>query len=157
MTEIYSCAATRPRSISRTHCLNQQCYNAANDHIKVIFIPHPDTRHVHNNERYTPHFHSWTVQRNAHFDECCAEMQLHVYLFLFNYRKSSNLVFAYCTLEMAPSVSVNFISLATCCVRLREEEPQTAYSVSFTWAFHIAACVFTGLQTLPNQSFAYYN
>ena len=51
----------------------------------------------------------------------------------------------YCTfLEMAHGVSVNFISLVTFCVRLRKEEPQTAFSMSFTRASHIAASVLTG-------------
>ena len=35
---------------------------------------------------------------------------------------------------MAPSVSVNLVSLITSCVGLREEEPQTAHPMSFTWA-----------------------
>ena len=62
-------------------------------------------------------------------------------------------------LEMAPSVtefhitshlpcwapwSVNFISLVTSYVKLREEEPQTAFPMSITWASHIAANVLTG-------------
>ena len=34
----------------------------------------------------------------------------------------------------APSVSVNFIPLVTCCVGLRDVEPQTAHPMSFTWA-----------------------
>ncbi len=54
--------------------------------------------------------------------------------------------------EMAPSVSWNFISLVTSCVRVREEEPQTAFPVSFTWASHIGAIVLMGSWTLPNQS-----
>ncbi len=37
------------------------------------------------------------------------------------------------------NVSGNFISLVTSCIRLREEEPQTAFPVSFTWVSHIAA------------------
>ena len=66
---------------------------------------------------------------------------------------------------MAPSVSVNFISLDTSCVGLREEEepqtarpisldtscvgfreeePQTAQPMSFSWASHIAASVVMG-------------
>ena len=39
---------------------------------------------------------------------------------------------------MAPSVSVNFIPLVTSCVRLRKEEPQTAFHMSFIWAPYIA-------------------
>ena len=35
--------------------------------------------------------------------------------------------------EMAPSMSVNLISLVTFCVGLREEEPQIAHPMSFTW------------------------
>ena len=46
--------------------------------------------------------------------------------------------------EMA-SESVNFISLVTFCVGLREEEPQTAHPMAYTWASHIAGSVFTGL------------
>ena len=46
--------------------------------------------------------------------------------------------------EMTPRVSVNFISLVTSYVRLREEEPQTAFPTSFTWTSHIAASVFMG-------------
>ena len=46
--------------------------------------------------------------------------------------------------KMAPSVSVNFISLVTSCVWLQEEEPQTAHPMSCTWASHIAACMLTG-------------
>ena len=46
--------------------------------------------------------------------------------------------------EMAPNVSVNFISLVTSCVRLRKEEHQTAFPVSFTWVSHIAASVLMG-------------
>ena len=34
--------------------------------------------------------------------------------------------FSMCKSEMAPSVSVNFISLVSACVRLRREEPQTS-------------------------------
>ena len=55
---------------------------------------------------------------------------------------------------MAPSVSVNFISLVTYCVRLQdEEEPQTAYLMSVTWESCRAAIVLTGRYTLPNQSY----
>ncbi len=46
--------------------------------------------------------------------------------------------------EMAPSMSVNFISLVTSCVGLREEEPLTAHPMSFTWASHIATSMLTG-------------
>ncbi len=45
---------------------------------------------------------------------------------------------------MAPSLSVNFISLVTSRVGLREEEPQKAHPMSFTWASLIAASVLTG-------------
>ena len=45
--------------------------------------------------------------------------------------------------EMAPTVSVNFISLVTPCVGLREE-PRTAYSMSFTWVSHISASMLMG-------------
>ena len=49
-------------------------------------------------------------------------------------------------IEMAPSVSVDFISLVTSSVRLWEdEEPQTVFPISFTWASHIAAGVLTRL------------
>ncbi len=54
--------------------------------------------------------------------------------------------------EMAPSVSVNFISLVTSCVGLWEEEPQTAHPMPFTWASHIATILLTGRWTLPSQS-----
>ena len=56
-------------------------------------------------------------------------------------------------IEMAPSMSVNFISLVTSRDVLREEEPQTAHPMSFTWVSHIVASVLTGHQTLPKQSF----
>ena len=45
---------------------------------------------------------------------------------------------------MAPSVSVNFISPVTSGFGLREEEPQTALTMSFTWASHIATSVLLG-------------
>ena len=46
-------------------------------------------------------------------------------------------------IAMAPSVSLNFISLLTSCVRLQEEEePQTAFPMSFTWASNMAAGMF---------------
>ena len=45
--------------------------------------------------------------------------------------------------EMAPRVSVNFVSLFTSCVGL-QEEPHTAYSMSFTWVSHIVASMLTG-------------
>ncbi len=51
---------------------------------------------------------------------------------------------------MAPSVSENFISLVTC-VGCWEEEPQTAYPMSLTWASHIASSVLTGCLTPLNQ------
>ncbi len=38
------------------------------------------------------------------------------------------------------------------CVRLREEDPQTAFPMSCTWTSHIATSVHTGSYTLPNQS-----
>ena len=38
--------------------------------------------------------------------------------------------------EMAPSVSVNLISVIFCAGRQKKEEPQTAYPMSFTWASH---------------------
>ena len=41
---------------------------------------------------------------------------------------------------MAPNVSVNFMSLVSSCTGL-QKEPQTAHSVSFTWASHIATSV----------------
>ena len=41
--------------------------------------------------------------------------------------------------EMTPSVSVNFISQVTSYVGLQEEEPQTTFLMSFTWALHVAA------------------
>ena len=47
--------------------------------------------------------------------------------------------------EMARSVSVNLISLVTSCAGPREEEPQTAHPMSFTWASHIAATVPYGM------------
>ena len=53
------------------------------------------------------------------------------------------------SVEMAPSMSASFISL-TSCVGL--QEPETAHSLSFAWASHIAASVLTGGYTLPNQS-----
>ena len=40
--------------------------------------------------------------------------------------------------EMAPSVSVNFISLVITNVGLQEEEPQTTHPKSFTWVSYIA-------------------
>ena len=57
----------------------------------------------------------------------------------------------------APDVglSVNFISLVTSCVRLREEEPRTAFLVSFTWVSHIATSMLVERQTLPSQSTGY--
>ncbi len=55
---------------------------------------------------------------------------------------------------MAQRTSVNLIkshiSLVTC-VGL-QEEPQTAYPMSFTWASHIATSMLTGYSTLHNQS-----
>ena len=42
------------------------------------------------------------------------------------------------------SVSVNFISLVTSCVELRDEEPQTANPMHFTRASHIAASALAG-------------
>ena len=44
-------------------------------------------------------------------------------------------------IEMAPSVSVNFVSLVISC-----------FPMSFTWASYIAASVLMGHYTLPNQS-----
>ncbi len=52
---------------------------------------------------------------------------------------------------MAPSVSVNFISLVTSCVGLQEEEPQTAPPMSFTWVSHIAASMLTECKTLTQS------
>ena len=46
--------------------------------------------------------------------------------------------------EIAPSESVNFISVVTSCAGLWEEAPQTAHLTSFTWASHIAASVLMG-------------
>ncbi len=46
--------------------------------------------------------------------------------------------------ETVPSVSVNFISLVTSSVGLRQEEPQTAFPMSTTWASHIGASVLMG-------------
>ncbi len=46
--------------------------------------------------------------------------------------------------EMAPRVSVNLISLGISCFRLWEEEPQTPFPMSFTWASHISASVLMG-------------
>ena len=59
---------------------------------------------------------------------------------------------SYLKFEMAPSMFVNFISLVTSCIGLREEKPQTAFSMgmSFTWASHRAASVVKGHQTLSN-------
>ena len=48
------------------------------------------------------------------------------------------------TSEMAPSMSVNFISLVTSYVRLREEEPQTIFPMSITWVSHIADTMLMG-------------
>ena len=49
-----------------------------------------------------------------------------------------------CTILKRPSWSVNFISQVTSCVRLREEEPQTAFPMSFTQVSHIATSLLTG-------------
>ena len=46
--------------------------------------------------------------------------------------------------HLSPSAPVNFISLVTSSVRLQEEEPQTAFPMSFTWASHIATNGLTG-------------
>ena len=46
--------------------------------------------------------------------------------------------------EMTPTVSVNFISLVSCCVGLWEDEPQAVFPMSSTWVYHIAASVLTG-------------
>ncbi len=43
-----------------------------------------------------------------------------------------------------PSQSVNFISQVTSCVRLWEEEPQTAFPMPLTWASHIATSMLMG-------------
>ena len=53
--------------------------------------------------------------------------------------------------EMAPSLSVNFVSPVTSCVGFQEEEPQTAFPMSFTLASDIAASVLTGCETLLIQ------
>ena len=45
--------------------------------------------------------------------------------------------------EMAHGV--NFISLVTSCVGLREEESQTAHPMPFAWASHIATSVHYGM------------
>ena len=50
-----------------------------------------------------------------------------------------------------PSWSVNFISLVTSCVRLLEEEPQTAHLMSITWVSHIAANMLMGHYTLTQS------
>ena len=47
-------------------------------------------------------------------------------------------------MSLVPSVSVNFISLVTPSVRLREEESQTAFPTSCTWASHLAASMLMG-------------
>ena len=47
-------------------------------------------------------------------------------------------------IEQAPSVPVNFIILVTFYVRLQEEEPQTAFAMSFTWASDIGRSPLTG-------------
>ena len=46
--------------------------------------------------------------------------------------------------ESALAVPVNFVSIFTSYVTLREQEPQTAFPVSNTWASYIAASVLTG-------------
>ena len=46
-----------------------------------------------------------------------------------------------CKFEMTPRVSVNFVSLVSSCVALQEEEPQTFYSMSFTWAYDMVNTV----------------
>ena len=54
----------------------------------------------------------------------------------------------------ATSVSVNFASLVTSCVGL-QEETQTAYRMSLTWASHIAASLLTGqLYPINNLTFS---
>ena len=65
---------------------------------------------------------------------------LHHYLFCYT---TDVVVSVVSEFEMAPSVSVNFISLVTSCVELREEEPHAAHPLSFTWASHIAASMVT--------------
>ena len=46
-------------------------------------------------------------------------------------------------IEMALSMSVNFISLVSSCVGLREEEPETAHAMSFTQSSLIAVSKLT--------------